>query len=434
VLIVHQMAAAGWYYDPTEDTHDGVTCPYCSLSLDAWDAGDDALEEHRRRAPDCLFFALNELYRPPPQPEPKKGKRASARTSTASTASTKVKKAAPKAASKAASKTAPKVSPETSPTPPKISPKSSSKSSPESSPIVAPIAAPVIVPKTAPKAAPKATTKAAPKTAPKTKPKTPPEPVSEPAPKPILKAAPKTASEAAPVKRSSTRTSNASYISRTQAKKRASEEVEAVEESPVSQKRHRYSSVSSLPDDLLAGTPKRTPPDFAETEDEEEHDMSSFPASLLVGTPKKIPTHLRDTTEEEHEMSSFPASLLVGTPKKTPTHLRETDDAANSDLWQPIDIDNFFGSAQEVSGFMNDILVDAGLDDIVAAGGTAEDLRAAVLAGLTESEKQMTIEKWVLYNAQRGEEKLRVACEKQMVAFEAEVSRARAVLESIPTY
>jgi hypothetical protein len=413
VLIVHQMAAAGWYYDPTEDTHDGVTCPYCSLSLDAWDAGDDALEEHRRRAPDCLFFALNELYRPPPQPEPKKGKRASARTSTASTASTKVKKAAPKAASKAASKTAPKtvpkVSPETSPTPPKISPKSSSKSSLESSPIVAPIAAPVIVPKTAPKAAPKATTKAAPKTALKTKPKTPPElvsePAPEPAPKPILKAAPKTASEAVPVKRSSIRTSNASYISRTQAKKRASEEVEAVEESPVSQKRHRYSSVSSLPDDLLAGTPKRTPPDFAETEDEEEHDMSSFPASLLVGTPKK-----------------------------TPTHLRETDDAANSDLWQPIDIDNFFGSAQEVSGFMNDILVDAGLDDIVAAGGTAEDLRAAVLAGLTESEKQMTIEKWVLYNAQRGEEKLRVACEKQMVAFEAEVSRARAVLESIPTY
>jgi hypothetical protein len=403
------MAAAGWYYDPTEDTHDGVTCPYCSLSLDAWDAGDDALEEHRRRAPDCLFFALNELYHPPPQPEPKKGKRASARTSTASTASTKVKKAAPKAASKAASKTAPKavpkLSPETSPTPPKISPKLSSRSSPKSSPIVAPIAAPVIIPKTVPKAAPKATTKSAPKTAPKTKPKAPPEPAPEPAPKPILEAAPKTASEAAPVKRTSTRTSNASYISRTQAKKRASEEVEAVEESPVSQKRHRYSSVSSLPDDLLAGTPKRTPPDFVESED-----------------------------EEEHEVSSFPASLLVGTPKKTPTHLRENDNAANPDPWQPIDIDSFFGSAQEVGGFMNDILVDAGLDDIVAAGGTAEDLQAAVLAGLTESEKQMTIEKWVLYNAKRGEEKLRVACEKQMVAFEAEVSRARAVLESIPTY
>jgi hypothetical protein len=432
------MAAAGWYYDPTEDTHDGVTCPYCSLSLDAWDAGDDALEEHRRRAPDCLFFALNELYHPPPQPEPKKGKRASARTSTASTASTKVKKAAPKAASKAASKTAPKavpkLSPETSPTPPKISPKLSSRSSPKSSPIVAPIAAPVIIPKTVPKAAPKATTKSAPKTAPKTKPKAPPEPAPEPAPKPILEAAPKTASEAAPVKRTSTRTSNASYISRTQAKKRASEEVEAVEESPVSQKRHRYSSVSSLPDDLLAGTPKRTPPDFVESEDEEEHEVSSFPASLLVGTPKKTPTHLRETDEEEHGMSSFPASLPVGTPKKTPTHLRENDNAANPDPWQPIDIDSFFGSAQEVGGFMNDILVDAGLDDIVAAGGTAEDLQAAVLAGLTESEKQMTIEKWVLYNAKRGEEKLRVACEKQMVAFEAEVSRARAVLESIPTY
>jgi hypothetical protein len=375
------MAAAGWYYDPTEDTHDGVTCPYCSLSLDAWDAGDDALEEHRRRAPDCLFFALNELYHPPPKPEPKKGKRASARTSTASTASTKVKKAAPKAASKAASKTAPKISPTISPIAPEVSPESS----------------PVVAPKAASKAAPKVPPKTAPKAVPKTSP--------EPAPKAIPKAAPKTAPKAEPAKRASTRTSTASTISQTQTKKRTSEDVEAVEESPVSQKRHRFSSVSSLPDDLLAGTPKRTPQGFAGTED-----------------------------EEEHETSSLPVSLLVGTPKKTPTHLREVDDDATPNLWQPIDIDHFFGSAQEVGGFMNDILIDAGLDDIVAAGGSAEDLQAAVLAGLTESEKQMTIEKWVLYNAKRGEEKLRMACEKQMVAFEAEVARAMAVLESIPTY
>jgi hypothetical protein len=46
----------------------------------------------------------------------------------------------------------------------------------------------------------------------------------------------------------------------------------------------------------------------------------------------------------------------------------------------------------------------------------------------------MTVEQWVLYNAKRGEEKLRMACEAQMTAFETEVSRAMAVLESIPTY
>ena len=382
------MVAAGWYYDPTEDTHDGVTCPYCSLSLDAWDAGDDALEEHRRRAPDCMFFALNELHHPPLKPEPKKGKRASVRTSTASTASTKVKKTAPKAASKVASKTAPKISPTASPTPPEASPQSS------------PVVAPKVIPKAASKAAPKAASKTAPKTAPKVVPKTSP----EPAPKAVSKTAAKTAPKAEPVKRTSTRTSTASTISQVQTKKRTSEDVEAVEESPVSQKRHRYSSVSSLPDDLLAGTPKGAPQEFAETED-----------------------------EEEHEMTSLPASLIVGTPKKTPTHLRETDEDATTNSWQPIDIDKFFGSVQEVGGFMNDVLIDAGLDDIVAAGGSGEDVQAAVLAGLTETEKQMTIEKWVLYNAKRGEEKLRMACEKQMVAFEVEVSRAMAVLENIPT-
>ena len=45
----------------------------------------------------------------------------------------------------------------------------------------------------------------------------------------------------------------------------------------------------------------------------------------------------------------------------------------------------------------------------------------------------MTVEQWVLYNAKRGEEKLRQACEKQIVAFEAQASRARAAIESLPT-
>ena len=82
----------------------------------------------------------------------------------------------------------------------------------------------------------------------------------------------------------------------------------------------------------------------------------------------------------------------------------------------------------------NDIVIDAGLDAIVADGANAEDLQAAVLDGLTKSEKDMTVEQWVLYNAKRGEEKLRQACEKQIVAFEAQALRARAAIESLPTY
>lgn len=83
---------------------------------------------------------------------------------------------------------------------------------------------------------------------------------------------------------------------------------------------------------------------------------------------------------------------------------------------------------------MNDIVIDAGLDAIVPTGATAEDLQAAVFAGLTNSEKGMTVEQWVLYNAKRGEEKLRQACEKQVVAFETQAMRARAAIGSISTY
>jgi hypothetical protein len=286
---VEQMAAAGWYYDPSEETPDGVTCPYCSLSLDAWDAGDDPMEEHRRRSEDCLFFVLSELYKKPPPAPPKKGKRASTKG-----------------------------------------------------------------------------------------------------------------------KRASARSSTASTVSKkaTRGKKRTSEAVDETEYSEVLQppsKRLRSSSIESFPSDLPVGTPKRTPNAIA------DHAAFSF------------------------DMSSLPADLLVGTPKKTPTMVRDAEDIGDTYVWQPADVDALFASQEDARGLMNDIMIDAGLDNIAAAGTSPEDLYAAVVAGLTDSEKLMTIEQWVLYNAKRGEEKLRMECERQIMAFEAEGRRAMALLEAIPT-
>jgi hypothetical protein len=286
---VDQMVAAGWFFDPAHDTPDGVTCPYCSLSLDAWDAGDDPMEEHRRRSEDCLFFVLSELYKKPPPAPPKKGmrastkgKRASARSSTASTASKKA----------------------------------------------------------------------------------------------------------------------------TCGKKRTSEAVDETEYSEVLQppsKRLRSSSIESFPSDLPVGTPKRTPQDVT------ENVASSF------------------------EMSSLPADLDVGTPKKTPTTIREAEDLRNTHVWQSADVDALFASQEDARGLIHDIMIDAGLDNITAAETSPKDLFAAVMARLTDSEKLMTIEQWVLYNAKRGEEKLRMECERQIMAFEAEGRRAMAHLEAMPT-
>lgn len=315
---VEQLAAAGWYFDPAEGTPDGVTCPYCELSLDAWDAGDDPLEEHRRRQPDCYFFTLSELYHPT-KPAPKKakrvtkGKRASTRSSTVSNATTN-----------------------------------------------------------------STTTKKS--------------------------------------KRGKKRTSEA-----------MEEDTQISEPARDTSKRMRYSSMSSFPDDLPVGTPKKTPTDM----ENEPFTMSSLPADVLVGTPNKMPTDL-DT--EPFTMSSFPANLLVGTPKKTPSHLREVEGQDTTSEWQPIDMDVFFANQSDVRGFMNEVVIDAGLDELTVAGTTPEEVQAAILAGLTETEKGMTIEQWVLYNAKRGEEKLRMACETQIEAFEREGKRALGALGAIETY
>ncbi|KNG44836.1 inhibitor of apoptosis repeat-containing protein [Stemphylium lycopersici] len=283
---VDQMVAAGWFYDPATDTPDGVTCPYCSLALDAWDIGDDPMQEHRRRSPDCLFFVLSELYKP--APAPKKGKRASK------------------------------------------------------------------------------------------------------------------------AKRTSTRSSNASTVSKkaTRGKKRTSDAVDQTE----------YSEV-------IQPAPKRV----------RSSSIESFPSDLPVGTPKKTPTGIRDNGAEDFDMSSLPADLAVGTPKRTPPMMSEADDVQESHGWKPADIDALFASQEEAHGFMNDILIDAGLDNIQAGEISPERLYESVMAGLTDQEKRMTVEQWVLYNAKRGEEKLRMACEQQILAFEAEGRRAMAVLEAIPT-
>ncbi|KAI9830821.1 MAG: hypothetical protein M1819_005346 [Sarea resinae] len=55
---MQKMVEAGWYYCPTPESDDFVSCAYCSLSLDGWEPKDNPLREHQRRSPDCAFFLL----------------------------------------------------------------------------------------------------------------------------------------------------------------------------------------------------------------------------------------------------------------------------------------------------------------------------------------------------------------------------------------
>lgn len=472
-MLTHpQLVEAGWYYDPTLDTPDGATCAYCSLSLDAWDVGDDPMEEHRRRAPDCLFFALKELYHPPaPVLATKKGKRASTRTSTASTASkTRGKKRTseqiddtissvsekPTRGKKRAStliddtldhvvekhtRGKQRASEQIDDTLDNAKPKTTRGKKPAGEQLDDTLDHVVEKPTRSRKRAseqiddtlesvkPKATrgkkrasqqvdNTAAEVFAKPLRGKQPAEDqpdtsmdyaTAEPAP--ALAPKPKARKAAPKAKRAST----ASTATKSRSKKRTSDQMDDTDVVEASPKRIRYSSISSLPDSLPVGTPKRTPAKLAEAEPVEEESVEA------------------EIEDLEADISSLPASLLVGTPKKTPPRRMTPEHVHQTETWDPIDMDAFLGNTGDLHAFMNDVVIDAGLDAIVAAGANAKDLQADVLGGLTQSEKEMTVEQWVLYNAKRGEEKLRQACGKQILAFEAEALRARAAIEGLPT-
>ncbi|KAL5115890.1 hypothetical protein ACEQ8H_006206 [Pleosporales sp. CAS-2024a] len=409
---VDQLAEAGWFYDPTEETPDGTTCAYCHLSLDAWDAGDDPLEEHRRRQSDCLFFVLNDLYHPV-APEPKKtkrvtkGKRASSRSSVASVATTATapkKKATrgKKRASEAIDDTQMAAAPAIplAPAPKKRGKKSASEAVDDTQVSEANTRG-TRGRKHASEAIDdtqlsKATTRGR---------KGASESVDDTQLSKATTRGKKRASE----------TMDNSQISKatTRGKKRTSEVLEddtrseANDDAP---KRMRFSSISSFPDDLDVGTPKNQPTDMVT----EPFTMSSLPGDLLAGTPKRTPAHLRE-------------AVVNRTPSP-----KQTDE--DKMAWQPTDLEAFFGNQENLHGFFNGVKVDAGLDALNVAGSTPKDIQAAVLAALTDSEKEMTVEQWVMYNAQRGEEKLRKACERQIAAFRAEGQRALAQLAAVSSY
>ncbi|WVR04702.1 hypothetical protein IAU60_001713 [Kwoniella sp. DSM 27419] len=53
---VKNLARAGFVYNPSTESKDLVTCPYCSYSVEGWEATDDPWQIHESKVPDCHYF------------------------------------------------------------------------------------------------------------------------------------------------------------------------------------------------------------------------------------------------------------------------------------------------------------------------------------------------------------------------------------------
>ncbi|KAI5797683.1 hypothetical protein EDC01DRAFT_744009 [Geopyxis carbonaria] len=71
-LSIPKMVEAGFHFGPMKDSPDYAFCPYCQVSLAAWDPEDDPWTEHQDRAPDCPFIVSK-----PSKTKSKRSKRAS---------------------------------------------------------------------------------------------------------------------------------------------------------------------------------------------------------------------------------------------------------------------------------------------------------------------------------------------------------------------
>ncbi|KAH6632335.1 hypothetical protein F5144DRAFT_533770 [Chaetomium tenue] len=74
-----KLVEGGWKFTPSGEASDMTTCAYCNLALEGWESDDNPFDEHYRREPGCLFFALINQY-----PAPKKGRAKAGRASKAS--------------------------------------------------------------------------------------------------------------------------------------------------------------------------------------------------------------------------------------------------------------------------------------------------------------------------------------------------------------
>lgn len=138
-------------------------------------------------------------------------------------------------------------------------------------------------------------------------------------------------------------------------------------------------------------------------------DVENQPPSSKPSTAKKSATPKPISTR---------VPLAPTTPAMSPSKHNVISCLQSANPWTAVDLDTIFLRTPR--------------DENAMAKGLFDDALAKVKnSELTSPEKKMSVEEWILYNAEVAEEKLRNECERMVGLFEREGTRAMAALEGV---
>ncbi|KAL9101672.1 MAG: hypothetical protein Q9163_003093 [Psora crenata] len=149
-----------------------------------------------------------------------------------------------------------------------------------------------------------------------------------------------------------------------------------------------------------------TPAASPQSSDAENHPPSSRPSQLRPPLASQSPSRT--------ETVRIP--LAICTPTRSPSKMNTFAKLRSTMPWTAVDLEEIFQTTPS-AGNNENVAFAFGLD----SGQVA----------LTSPEKKLTLEQWIHFNAQRGEEKLRAECERLVGKFEGEGMRALKTLEGI---
>ena len=163
-------------------------------------------------------------------------------------------------------------------------------------------------------------------------------------------------------------------------------------------------SEAEAPPSPTAPEVQPTPAASPQSSDAENQPPSSRPSQLRPPLTVQSPPRLQATL----------IPLALSTPTRSPS--KNTFSKLQTAVpWTAVDLERIFQGTPN-AGKENDPFA-FGVD--------------AIKGSLTSPEKRLTVEQWIHFNAQRGEEKLRAECERMVGKFEGEGMRALRTLEGI---